>query len=87
MNQPTINATITIELDGEKATTKEITDSLHYKTTYRIDRDELAEALERGHLDVTVVVEHLDNPRFHNTVAGNVGSVFQAGTISNLTIQ
>lgn len=54
-----LNIQVTIELDGERAKTSEFVKSLAATSTYRIERDELAEALERGYLDVSVLVQPL----------------------------
>jgi hypothetical protein len=59
--EPTLNAAVAIELDGEAAKSHEFFGSLYATTRYRVEADELREALERGHLDITVTVTPLES--------------------------
>jgi hypothetical protein len=58
--EPAVNAEVGIKLDSEPTASKAFANSLYAEMTYRIDAAELLEALERGHLDITVTIKPLE---------------------------
>lgn len=61
VEEPAVNAEVEIKLDGEPTATKEFANSLYAEMTYRVEADELLEALEHGHLDITVTIKPLES--------------------------
>jgi hypothetical protein len=61
VEEPAVNAELGISLDGEPTANKDFANSLYAEMTYRVEADELLEALERGHLDITVTIKPLES--------------------------
>jgi len=59
--EPAVNAEVGLKLDGEPTASRDFANSLYAEMTYRIEAAELLEALERGHLYITVTIKPLES--------------------------